>query len=351
MKLWPLIALLAASCVAAPALSAQAPNRITAKVDSAQLRVSAQSSSPLGQRRRTTSASRPADLSPESLTLVLSRSPQQEQASEQFLADQQNPASPNYHHWLTPAEVGERFGLSDQDIATITDWLQSQGLHVNWVAPSRIFIGFGGTGRQHRPRLPDRDALLQRPRPAAPLRQLRPHDPRGPRSPPSKPFAASTPSTSSPTTHDQRSSNRPRRNSTGSNGSHFITPGDFNTIYDVSTTQRLPATPSASSVGRAPTSPTLTTSKAWPESISSTPLRSFPPPTAASTQVPPSPLRPPASVSIGGQAEATLDVLRAGSVAPAPHLLLVFLLPPAPTTASAPMRSTSSTPRPFPPRS
>jgi len=48
----------------------------------------------------------------DSLTVVLSRSPQQEQAFRQFLADQQNPASPSYHHWLTPDQVGARFGLS-----------------------------------------------------------------------------------------------------------------------------------------------------------------------------------------------------------------------------------------------
>src|SRR5581483_12523085 len=44
-----------------------------------------------------------------------------------------------------PAEIGERFGLSDADIDVLTGWLQSQGLRVDWVAPSRLFIGFSGT--------------------------------------------------------------------------------------------------------------------------------------------------------------------------------------------------------------
>jgi hypothetical protein len=82
------------------------------------------------------------------LTIVRSRSPQQEQAFEQLLADQENPASPEYHHWLTPVEVGERFGPSDQDVDSVTGYLESQGLHVNWVSPSRIFIGFRGTAEQ-----------------------------------------------------------------------------------------------------------------------------------------------------------------------------------------------------------
>ncbi len=86
-----------------------------------------------------------ADLPLEHLTLVLSRSPQQEQELENLLAEQQNLSSPEYHHWLTPAQMGERFGLSDHDIASLSDWLRSQGLHVNWVSPGRTFIGFGGT--------------------------------------------------------------------------------------------------------------------------------------------------------------------------------------------------------------
>src|ERR1700674_3071275 len=46
----------------------------------------------------------PADLSIESLTVVLAHSPQGELAYTQFLQDQQNPVSPDYHHWLTPVE-------------------------------------------------------------------------------------------------------------------------------------------------------------------------------------------------------------------------------------------------------
>ncbi len=87
----------------------------------------------------------PADAPLNQFTLVLSRSAAQEQAFEQLLADQQNPASPEYHHWLTPLEVGSRFGVSDADVAAIEGWLLSQGLHVNWVSASRIFVGFGGS--------------------------------------------------------------------------------------------------------------------------------------------------------------------------------------------------------------
>ncbi len=85
-----------------------------------------------------------ADLPLNDLTLVLSRSAEQEKELEAVLSELQNPASPQYHHWLTPVEMGTRFGLSDHDIASLSDWLQSQGLHVRWISPSRTFIGFGG---------------------------------------------------------------------------------------------------------------------------------------------------------------------------------------------------------------
>ena len=39
----------------------------------------------------------------------------------QLLSDQQNPASPRYHAWLTPQEFGARFGLPDATYARIVE--------------------------------------------------------------------------------------------------------------------------------------------------------------------------------------------------------------------------------------
>ncbi len=86
----------------------------------------------------------PADLAIEKLTIVLARSPQAEQAYTQFLQDQQNPASPNYHHWLTPVQIGQRFGVSAHDIHAVTAWLKSQGLNVDSISNSRERIVFSG---------------------------------------------------------------------------------------------------------------------------------------------------------------------------------------------------------------
>ena len=70
----------------------------------------------------------PGDTMLEHLTLVLKRSPQQQKAFEQFLQQLQDPASPNYHRFLTPVQVGKRFGASQHDIEAISQWLRSQGL-------------------------------------------------------------------------------------------------------------------------------------------------------------------------------------------------------------------------------
>jgi subtilase family serine protease len=84
----------------------------------------------------------------EHLVVVLKRSPQQQKAFEQFLQQQQNPSSPNYHRWLTPVEVGKRFGCAQQDIDGITAWLRGQGLRVDSVGNSRMMIDFSGSALQ-----------------------------------------------------------------------------------------------------------------------------------------------------------------------------------------------------------
>lgn len=84
------------------------------------------------------------------LQLQLKRLPQDQAAAERFLAEQQDPQSPNYHHWLTAAQLGERFGAVDQDVNIITNWLGSHGFTVNNVHPTRMMIDFSGTAGQVR---------------------------------------------------------------------------------------------------------------------------------------------------------------------------------------------------------
>ncbi len=64
---------------------------------------------------------------------------------EALLAAQGNPKSPLYQKWLTPEQYGQRFGISNADLATVKGWLASQGFRIEEVAPGRGWINFSGT--------------------------------------------------------------------------------------------------------------------------------------------------------------------------------------------------------------
>jgi uncharacterized protein (TIGR03437 family) len=109
--------------------------------------------------------------------LFLKPSASQQADLRQLLDDQQNPASPLYHRWLTPDEFADRFGLSRNDIAAATDWLRSQGFAVGKVARSRRWIVFSGTSGQvenafhteiHRYRLEGKDHFANATEPSIP---------------------------------------------------------------------------------------------------------------------------------------------------------------------------------------
>lgn len=90
----------------------------------------------------------PASLPMRRMLLVLKRSSEQEANLRQLLEDQQDKSSPHYHQWLTPEHYGEQFGPADNDILTVTTWLQSHGFEVTQVSKGRTVIEFSGTASQ-----------------------------------------------------------------------------------------------------------------------------------------------------------------------------------------------------------
>jgi uncharacterized protein (TIGR03437 family) len=78
-------------------------------------------------------------------TVHLKASSYQHAALEKLLVEQQDPSSANYHRWLSPEEYGDRFGLSLADIGRVRDWLEAQGLKVHDVARGRRWITFSGS--------------------------------------------------------------------------------------------------------------------------------------------------------------------------------------------------------------
>ena len=69
----------------------------------------------------------PDSLTMEHMLLQMQRPAAQETALRQLIDSLHNPKSPNYHHWLKAAELGQSFGPAQEDVATVTDWLQSHG--------------------------------------------------------------------------------------------------------------------------------------------------------------------------------------------------------------------------------
>src|SRR4051794_28022764 len=54
--------------------------------------------------------------------------------------DVSNPASVNYRHFLTPEQVGQRFGASAQDVANVVSYLKSQGMTVDLIASNHLTV-------------------------------------------------------------------------------------------------------------------------------------------------------------------------------------------------------------------
>ena len=161
-----------------------------------------------------------------SLNFRLSAS--QQTALEKLLADQQTPRSPNYHKWLTPEQYGARFGMSQGDLDRVKTWLESAGFTNIHVSRSRTRISFSGTA-----------ARVE----AAMHTELHNYEVNGEMhfanaTEPSLPAAIAPSVMAVQHLTDFRPQPRahvvPAAHFTSAvSGNHFLTPGDFATIYDI----------------------------------------------------------------------------------------------------------------------
>ena len=136
------IAFSAASSLAQSTATPQA--RITAAIDSSSRTALAGSRSSQAIAANDVGAV-PVSTKLTGMTLVFSRTPAQQADLDTLVAAQQNPSSPLYHQWLTPAQFGARFGVAASDIAATEAWLQQQGFTIDSVANSLDRIRFSGT--------------------------------------------------------------------------------------------------------------------------------------------------------------------------------------------------------------
>ena len=303
------------------AMMADAQNMVSAPVDAGS-RVALKGHLPAWADAQNDLGRVAADLKLASLTIVLNRTPQQEAAYTQLLEDQQNPSSPRYHRWLTPAETGKRFGVSAHDIQAVTGWLQSEGLTVDSVSTSRVRVTFSGSaanvanafgGEMHSFQVGEekRISLSSAPQiPAALGGVIR---------------AVSGLSTAHLYPQHQISSDlglTPEGSFTCTGGvpCNFIMPGDFATIYNV-------AGVAGGINGAGQTIAVIGRSQVWPSDI--TGFAAIAKVTInGPTLVVPTTGNPPAAAvctgtTKGDQQEATLDITRSGSVAQGASIKLV----------------------------
>jgi hypothetical protein len=84
------------------------------------------------------------------ILLLLKRSDAQEAALQDYLAQQLDKNSSNYHAWLTPEEFGAKYGPADTDIQAVTQWLTVEGFRIEKIYKGKTVIEFSGTSGQVR---------------------------------------------------------------------------------------------------------------------------------------------------------------------------------------------------------
>jgi hypothetical protein len=226
---WVLLSVL---CLA-PALQAQ-QDRITGRIDTTRTVVLNSTVAPMALAQQGDEGAVEPSRQLPWITLMFSRTPAQEDAFTQLLAEQQDPSSPNYHKWLSSEEFADRFGLSQNDIDKISGWLRDQGFQVAYVARGRDFVAASGTAGQvlntfhteiHRYTIDGEAHIMNASAPSVPaalggvvteiqgLNDFR-----------AKPGAVrAKPATGA--------ADRP--DNTASNGGHSLAPDDIATIYDI----------------------------------------------------------------------------------------------------------------------
>jgi subtilase family serine protease len=146
-----LVALASIPAVAfAQGRAASTPPVITAPVDESRLVTLVGTTPPVALHSPYDLGRADDGLQLDNLLLVLKRSPENEARLERLIDAMHDAKSPDYHHWLTARQLGERYGVAPQDIEVIRGWLESHGFTVNKVFQNQLLISFSGNAGQVR---------------------------------------------------------------------------------------------------------------------------------------------------------------------------------------------------------
>jgi subtilase family serine protease len=144
-----------------------------------------------------------------------------------LLEAQHDSASPQFQRWLEPSDFETQFGASRSDVARVTEWLTSQGFSIDEIPAGRRSIVFSGSAAQVETAF---HTQMRRYRVAGELHHANATDPQIPQ-------ALAGVVAGAVSLHDfPRTALHTRRQSApefSSGSSHYLTPADFATIYDV----------------------------------------------------------------------------------------------------------------------
>ena len=140
-------ALLAILLSGASLLTAAPPTRITRPVDVSRTVVAPGRVHPLAQAQFDQGAVDPKKQL-NYMVMLMKPSPAQQADLDALLVDQQNPSSKSFRQWLTPEQFGSRFGLNSSDQSKVVAWLTAQGLSVDHVARSNNWVAFSGSAER-----------------------------------------------------------------------------------------------------------------------------------------------------------------------------------------------------------
>ena len=124
-------------------LAAQQKDRLAGPIDGRTMAVLASSRPPGLNRNRIGARSIRLSRSNQ-MTIAFKLSDSRQADLQRLLGNQQDRSSPNCHHWLSPSEYADRFGLGSKDVAKLRAWIESGAFRVDYVPPSRNFLVFSG---------------------------------------------------------------------------------------------------------------------------------------------------------------------------------------------------------------
>ncbi len=132
-------------------LEAQEQKRlITEKIDESKLATLGGNTTPAAARADFDRGAVPDDTRFEHLLLLLKRDPDTEARVKQQIDAMHDPASPQFHRWLTAEQFGARFGVHPQDSEAIQEWLKSHGFTVNQAYKNGLLLDIAGSAKQIR---------------------------------------------------------------------------------------------------------------------------------------------------------------------------------------------------------